>query len=57
MQEASMLTLKVLVITMHWDTFKQDTYRTVGRHRRSRVTEVRASTASPIPDQKGFKLQ
>ena len=50
------LTLKVLVTT-HWDTFKQDNYITVGGDGRCRVGEVRASTTSPMSDHKGFKLQ
>ena len=36
---------------------KQDTYSTVGGNGRCRVSEVRASITSPIPDHKGFKLQ
>ena len=52
------LTLKVLVTTMmHWDTFKQDNYTTVGGDGGCRVGEVRAGTTSPMPDHKGFKLQ
>ena len=42
---------------MHWDTFKQDVYSTVGGDGGCRVGEVRAGTTSPIPDHKGFKLQ
>ena len=42
---------------MHWDTFKQDYYRTVGGDGGCRVGEVRAGTTSPMPDHKGFKLQ
>ena len=42
---------------MHWDTFKQDNYSTVGGDGVCRVGEVRAGTASPMPDHKGFKLQ
>ena len=42
---------------MHWDTFKQDNYSTVGGDGGRRVGEVWASTASPMPDHKGFKLQ
>ena len=42
---------------MHWDTFKQDNYNTVEGDGGSRVGDVRAGTASPIPDHKGFKLQ
>ena len=52
--------LKVLVTTveaLHWDTFKQDNYSTVGGDGGCRVGEVRASTTSPMPDHKGFKLQ
>ena len=42
---------------MHWDTFKQDNYSTVGGEEGCRVGEVRAGTTSPMPDHKGFKLQ
>ena len=42
---------------MHWDTFKQDKYITVEGDGGGRVGEVRASTTSPMPDHKGFKLQ
>ena len=42
---------------MHWDTFKQDDYSTVGGDGGCRVGEVRADTTSPMPDHKGFKLQ
>ena len=42
---------------MHWDTFKQDNYSTVGGDGGCRVGEVRAGTTSLIPDHKGFKLQ
>ena len=55
MMQTHMLALKVLV--MHWNTFKQDKYSTVGRDGGCRVGEVRASTISPMPDHKGFKLQ
>ena len=41
---------------MHWDTFKQDNYSTVGGNGGCRVGEVRAGTTSPVPDHKGFKL-
>ena len=41
---------------MHWDTFKQDNYSTVGGGGGCRVGEVRAGTTSPVPDNKGFKL-
>ena len=41
---------------MHWDTFKQDNYSTLGGDGGCRVSEVRAGTASPMPDHKGFKL-
>ena len=45
---AVMLTLKVLVMTIdaQWEGMGD-----------ARVGEVRASTASPMPDHKGFKLQ
>ena len=50
--------LKVLVRQlMHWDTFKQDNYSTVGGDGGCRVCEVRAGTTSPMPDHKGFKLR
>ena len=42
---------------MHWDTFKQDNYSTVGGDGGWMVGEVRAGTTSPMPDHKGFKLQ
>ena len=42
---------------MHWDTFKQDNYSTVGGDGVCRVGEVRAGTTSPMPDHKSFKLQ
>ena len=37
---------------MHWDTFKQDHYSTVGG-----VGEVQAGITSPMPNHKGFNLQ
>ena len=37
---------------MHWDTFKQDNYSTVGGDGGCRVGEVRAGTTSPMPDHK-----
>ena len=42
---------------MHWDTYKQDNYSTVGGDGGCRVGEVRAGTTSPMPDHKGFMLQ
>ena len=42
---------------MHWDSFKQDTFSTVGGDWGCRAGEVRASTTSPMPAHKGFKLQ
>ena len=42
---------------MHWNTFKQDNYSTVGGDGGCRVGEVRAGTTSPMPDHKGFKPQ
>ena len=42
---------------MHWDTFKQDKYSTVGGDGGWRVDKVQAGTTSPMPDHKGFKLQ
>ena len=40
-----------------WDTLKQDNYSTVRGDGGGRVGEVRASTTSPMPEHKGFKLQ
>ena len=52
------LTLKVLIMTIDaLGHFKQDTDSTVGGDGGCRVGEVRASTTSPMPDHKGFKLQ
>ena len=42
---------------MHWDTFKQDNYNTVGGHGGCRVGKAQAGTTSPMPDDKGLKLQ
>ena len=42
---------------MHWDTFKQDNYNTVEDVGGCRVSEVQASTTSPMLDHKGYKLQ
>ena len=42
---------------MHWDTFKQKNYHTVGGDGGCRVGKVRVGTTSPMPDYKGFKLQ
>ena len=42
---------------MHWDTFKQDNYCTVGGDGGCRIGEVRAGTTPPMPDHKVFKLQ
>ena len=42
---------------MHWDTFKQDNYSTVGGEGECRVGKVQAGTTSLMPNQKGFKLQ
>ena len=42
---------------MHWDTFKQDTYSTVGGDGGCRVNEVQDHTTSPMPNRKDFKLQ
>ena len=42
---------------MHWDTFKQENYHTVGGDGGCRVGEVWAGNTSPMPDHKGFKLQ
>ena len=39
---------------MHWVTFKQDNYSTVGGDRRCRIGELRASITSPIPDHKSL---
>ena len=41
---------------MHWNTFKQDNYSTVGGDGGCRVGEVWTDTASPNHDHKGFKL-
>ena len=35
---------------MHWDTFKQDNYSTVGEDGGCRVGKVQAGTTSPMPD-------
>ena len=52
------LTLKVLVTTIKaLEHFEKDNYSTVGGDGGCRVGEVRASTTSPMPDHKGFKLQ
>ena len=40
---------------MHWDSFKQDNYKTVGGDGGGRVGEVRAGTTSPMPYHEGFK--
>ena len=42
---------------MHWDTFKQDNYSTVGGDGECKVGKVQASTTSPMRDNKGFELQ
>ena len=42
---------------MHWDTFKEGNYSTVGGDGGCSSDEVRAGTASPMPNHKGFKLQ
>ena len=39
---------------MHWDTFKQDNYSTVGEDGGCRVGEVQAGTTSLMSDHKGF---
>ena len=39
---------------MHWDTFQQANYSTVGGDGGCRVGEVRADITSPMPDHKGF---
>ena len=38
---------------MHWNTFKQDNYSTVGGEGGYRVGDVQAGTTSPMPDHKG----
>ena len=38
---------------MHWDTLKQGNYSTVRGDGGSRVGEVRASTTSTMPEEKG----
>ena len=53
-----LLTLKVLVTTIDaLGHVKQDNYSTVGGDGGCKVGEVRAGTTSPMPDNKGFKLQ
>ena len=42
---------------MHWDTFNQDNYRTVGGDEGCSFCEVQAGTTSPMPDYEGFTLQ
>ena len=42
---------------MHWDTFKQDNYNTVGGDGGCSVCKVQAGTTFPMPDHKDFKLQ
>ena len=42
---------------MHWDTFEEDDYSTVGGDGGCRFGEVRAGTTSPMPNHKGFELQ
>ena len=42
---------------MHWNTFKQDNYSTVGGDGGYIVGEVQAGTTSPHAHHKGFKLQ
>ena len=42
---------------MHWDTFKQDDYNTVGGDRGCRVDEVWADTTSIMRNHKGFNKQ
>ena len=41
---------------MHWDTFKQDNYSTVGGNGGCRDGEIRVGTTSPMRDHTGFKL-
>ena len=43
--------------SMHWDTYKQHNYSTVGGDGGCRVGDVRAGTTSSMPDHKGFKQQ
>ena len=51
-------TLTVLVMTIDaLEHFEYDNYNTVRRDGGCRVGKVRASTTSPMPDNKGFKLQ
>ena len=42
---------------MHWDSFKQDNYSTVGGAGGCRVGQVQGGTTSTMPDLKGFKQQ
>ena len=42
---------------MHWDTFKQNNYSTVGADGGCRVGEVPTGTTSPMPGHEGCKLQ
>ena len=42
---------------MHWDSLKQDNYRTVRGDGEGRVGEVRAGTTSPMPEHNDLKLQ
>ena len=42
---------------MHWDTFLEDNYSTVGGDGGCRVGEVRAGTTSPMPDHKGLSYE
>ena len=44
---------------MHWDTFKQDKlqHSWEGGGGVRRVSKVQATTTSPMPGRKGFKLQ
>ena len=39
---------------MHWDTFKQASYSTVGGDGGCRVSEIRAGTTSLVPDHKAI---
>ena len=50
-------TMMYYLAIIHCNTLKQDNDSTVRGDGGSRVGEVRASTTSPMPEHKGFKLQ
>ena len=49
--------LVMTIDALAWDTLKEDNYSTVRGDGGGRVGKVRASTTSPMPEHKGFKLQ